>query len=163
MIKKKIQCKFCQFIKSKKNKFFENELFFVFYDSYPVSPGHVCIIPKRHLADFRELNLKEWLELRGLINKTINLIRKTDWVDVYKKIIKEPISNKSLKFCRKALAHPKINKKPDAYNQGINDGRAAGRTIDHFHWHIIPRYKDDVKDPVGGIRNIIPKMGNYLE
>jgi len=56
MIKKKIQCKFCQFIKSKKNKFFENELFFVFYDSYPVSPGHVCIIPKRHLADFRELN-----------------------------------------------------------------------------------------------------------
>lgn len=29
---------------------------------------------------------------------------------------------------------------PDAYNVGINDGKAAGRMIDHVHVHLIPRY-----------------------
>lgn len=30
--------------------------------------------------------------------------------------------------------------KPDAYNVGINDGKSAGRMIDHVHIHLIPRY-----------------------
>jgi histidine triad (HIT) family protein len=25
----------------------------------------------------------------------------------------------------------------------VNNGRAAGQTIDHCHWHIIPRFSDD--------------------
>jgi histidine triad (HIT) family protein len=25
----------------------------------------------------------------------------------------------------------------------MNNGRVAGQTIDHCHWHIIPRFKDD--------------------
>jgi histidine triad (HIT) family protein len=25
----------------------------------------------------------------------------------------------------------------------VNNGRAAGQTIDHCHWHIIPRWNDD--------------------
>ncbi len=25
----------------------------------------------------------------------------------------------------------------------VNSGRAAGQTIDHCHWHIIPRFSDD--------------------
>jgi diadenosine tetraphosphate (Ap4A) HIT family hydrolase len=50
---------------------------------------------------------------------------------------------------------------PDAYNVGVNDGEPAGRTIHHCHIHLIPRYVDDVKSPRGGIRNIIPGMGNY--
>ncbi|MBI4050824.1 MAG: HIT family protein [Candidatus Doudnabacteria bacterium] len=31
----------------------------------------------------------------------------------------------------------------DAYNVGINNGAAAGQAIDHIHFHIIPRFKDD--------------------
>ncbi|MBI3283006.1 HIT family protein, partial [Candidatus Curtissbacteria bacterium] len=34
-------------------------------------------------------------------------------------------------------------------------------TIDHFHLHIIPRYEGDVDDPLGGVRYVIPEMGNY--
>ncbi len=45
---------------------------------------------------------------------------------------------------------------PAAYNVGINDGRAAGRTVDHLHIHLIPRYDGDVVDPRGGVRNILP-------
>lgn len=51
--------------------------------------------------------------------------------------------------------------KPDAYNIGINDGKESGRTINHLHVHIIPRYKGDVKNPKGGVRNIIPGKGKY--
>ena len=41
---------------------------------------------------------------------------------------------------------------PDGFNIGVNDGEAAGQTIDHAHLHIIPRYTGDVPDPRGGIR-----------
>jgi diadenosine tetraphosphate (Ap4A) HIT family hydrolase len=64
-------------------------------------------------------------------------------------------------FLHKAIEHPRINTKPDGYNHGLNDGRAAGRTVDHLHWHIIPRYDGDMADPRGGVRYVIPEMGNY--
>jgi diadenosine tetraphosphate (Ap4A) HIT family hydrolase len=48
------------------------------------------------------------------------------------------------------------NHEPDAWNVGVNDGRAAGRTIDHLHIHLIPRYVGDVADPRGGVRKIMP-------
>ena len=31
----------------------------------------------------------------------------------------------------------------DGLNVIVNNGRAAGQTIDHVHWHIIPRFQDD--------------------
>ncbi|HEV3122374.1 MAG TPA: HIT domain-containing protein [Isosphaeraceae bacterium] len=31
----------------------------------------------------------------------------------------------------------------DGINVIVNMGRAAGQTIDHVHWHIIPRFIDD--------------------
>jgi diadenosine tetraphosphate (Ap4A) HIT family hydrolase len=45
---------------------------------------------------------------------------------------------------------------PDGYTIGVNEGRAAGRTIDHLHVHLIPRYEGDVPDPRGGIRHVLP-------
>jgi diadenosine tetraphosphate (Ap4A) HIT family hydrolase len=45
---------------------------------------------------------------------------------------------------------------PAAYTIGVNDGTAAGRTVDHLHIHLIPRYEGDVPDPRGGIRRILP-------
>lgn len=45
---------------------------------------------------------------------------------------------------------------PDGWNIGINDGPAAGRSIDHLHIHLIPRYWGDQDDPRGGIRRGLP-------
>lgn len=45
---------------------------------------------------------------------------------------------------------------PAGYNIGINTGAAAGQTVMHAHIHLIPRYAGDVKDPRGGIRNMLP-------
>ncbi len=49
------------------------------------------------------------------------------------------------------------------FNIGVNIGLLAGQTINHVHIHIIPRYKNDVKNPIGGIRCVIPEKQNYLK
>ncbi len=51
---------------------------------------------------------------------------------------------------------------PDGYNIGVNAGEAAGQTVPHLHVHLIPRYEGDIDDPRGGVRHVIPGMGNYL-
>lgn len=45
---------------------------------------------------------------------------------------------------------------PDGYTIGVNEGKAAGRSIDHLHIHLIPRRFGDVEDPRGGIRQVLP-------
>ena len=51
--------------------------------------------------------------------------------------------------------------KSESLNIGINDGIAAGRTVNHLHIHLIPRYTGDVPDPRGGVRHVIPGKGLY--
>lgn len=48
-----------------------------------------------------------------------------------------------------------------AFNIGINSGSDAGQTIFHTHIHLIPRRKNDVTQPIGGVRNVIPGKGKY--
>lgn len=50
---------------------------------------------------------------------------------------------------------------PDGENIGINEGYAAGQTVEHLHIHIIPRYEGDVLDPTGGVRGVIPHKQKY--
>jgi ATP adenylyltransferase len=42
------------------------------------------------------------------------------------------------------------------FNIGINVGEAAGQTVFHCHYHLIPRRRGDVANPRGGVRWIIP-------
>lgn len=53
--------------------------------------------------------------------------------------------------------------KPDGFNIGVNVGSSAGQTVNHVHIHLIPRYNGDVKNPEGGIRNVIPSKAKYLK
>jgi diadenosine tetraphosphate (Ap4A) HIT family hydrolase len=43
----------------------------------------------------------------------------------------------------------------DDFTIGVNDGPAAGRTVDHLHIHVIPRRAGDVPDPRGGVRRVL--------
>jgi diadenosine tetraphosphate (Ap4A) HIT family hydrolase len=35
--------------------------------------------------------------------------------------------------------------------------------VSHAHLHVIPRYREDVSDPRGGIRCVIPARARYWE
>ncbi len=37
------------------------------------------------------------------------------------------------------------------WNVGLNSGVAAGQTVFHAHWHLIPRREGDCKQPRGGL------------
>jgi diadenosine tetraphosphate (Ap4A) HIT family hydrolase len=106
-----------------------NAGFYVMYDNFPVSKGHVLIISKRHVATYFDLTHEEKKDLLIVI-------------DMAKSMLDELYS-------------------PDGYNIGCNCGEAAGQTINHFHMHIIPRYKGDMDNPEGGIRGVIPHKQKY--
>jgi diadenosine tetraphosphate (Ap4A) HIT family hydrolase len=103
----------------------ENNSFFARYDNYPAAPGHLEIVPKRHVESFFELTDKEIVEAYALIR------------EARKRLIED-------------------YDLPDGYTIGVNEGRAAGQSIEHLHVHLIPRYFGDVKDPRGGIRQAAP-------
>lgn len=156
-------CIFCKIYQDKKDIIYENRFFYVQFDAYPASPGHLEIIPIRHVVSVLELKTKEWKQLKKVLSKTIKLIEEKDLKALYQKMIENPLNDKSKLFCRKMLEHFKIGEKPDGYNIGINEGRSAGRSIDHLHIHIIPRYSGDIEDPIGGVRRVIPGMMNYIK
>lgn len=108
-----------------------DDLFAVVSDKFPISPGHALIIPRRAVAHFQELNAAERAKL-------------LEWVDWTQ---------------RRLLAT--LTPAPDAFNLGVNDGKAAGQTMPQFHFHVIPRFTGDVPDPRGGIRWVIPAKAQY--
>ena len=111
----------------------EDDYFMVVFDKYPVSPGHSLIIIKRPKARFLELTQEEQATLVKWIDWTVRYLEKD------------------------------LSPKPDGFNLGLNDGEVAGQTIGQLHFHIIPRYNNDVPDPRGGIRWVIPSRAIYWE
>jgi len=51
-------CPFCN-IKDNVNVIYQDSSWIAVYDSYPVSKGHVLLIPKRHVKTYFELNYVE--------------------------------------------------------------------------------------------------------
>lgn len=106
-----------------------NELAVALPAGFPVSPGHVLIVPRRHEPDFFSLTAEEQAAMIGLVNPV-------------RTVLDEQF-------------------RPDAYNLGVNAGKAAGQTILHTHLHVIPRYSGDVAEPRGGVRWVLPESARY--
>ena len=47
------------------------------------------------------------------------------------------------------------------FNIGSNIGKIAGQSVLHCHIHLIPRREDDVENPQGGVRSVIPLKQHY--
>jgi len=47
------------------------------------------------------------------------------------------------------------------WNVGLNSGEAAGQTVLHAHWHLIPRRQGDCEQPRGGVRGVIARRQAY--
>ncbi len=63
------KCIFCEIYEKNKEKILkENELFFSIMDKYPMTEGHLLIIPKRHFSSVFDISHEEW-------NSALDLIR----------------------------------------------------------------------------------------
>lgn len=104
------QCIFCKIIKREipSEIIFEDDLTIAFMDAFPVSEGHLLIIPKDHHEKFHDLP-------EQLISVILNNLK------------------------RIALASGVSN-----YNILQNNGKVAGQTVLHVHFHLIPRDTDRV-------------------
>ena len=89
-------------------------------DNYPSAPGHVEIVPRRHVVSLWDLTEAEVVDAYTLLRTVA------------------------------------AGQDADGWTVGVNEGRAAGRTVDHLHIHLIPRRPGDVPDPRGGIRAVLP-------
>lgn len=98
-------------------------------DKYPVSPGHMLVVPKKHAEEPCDLYKIEKQAMLELVERAKDILT--------------------------------VLVEPDGFNVGINIGEPAGQTVEHFHVHVIPRYKDDVEDPTGGVRGVIPSRKTY--
>lgn len=58
-------CLFCNLAKERILK--ETPAFLIVADKYPVSPGHLLIVVKRHREMLCELSMEEWLDLQNAI------------------------------------------------------------------------------------------------
>ncbi|PKL00746.1 MAG: HIT family protein [Tenericutes bacterium HGW-Tenericutes-1] len=52
-------CLFCDKIFKKEDIIYENETVVALYDQYPVSKGHVLIVPKRHIQTYFDASFTE--------------------------------------------------------------------------------------------------------
>jgi ATP adenylyltransferase len=108
----------------------EDELAFVIRDLYPVTDGHLLVIPKRHTETYFDLVRPEINALNRLLLAQKERIEKED----------DSVTG---------------------FNVGINSGESAGQTVFHCHIHLIPRRNNDVDNPRGGIRGVIPNKADY--
>ena len=61
-----MDCIFC--------KLLENELAYAVFDVMPVNPGHLLIIPKRHVQNYFDITPEEELAMHDLLHKGKKLI-----------------------------------------------------------------------------------------
>lgn len=156
-------CYFCRVSAGLADPFiYENRSFVGVFDTNPVNPGHALVIPRRHLVSFFELNEMEQSDYFAAMYGVRRVIETTDLVALYQNMLeRDYLQDRPKGHIEAVLNLPFLGRKPDAYTVGNNDGRAAGRSIDHLHVIVLPRYQGDVEDPRGGIRNVIPERANY--
>lgn len=98
--------------------------------------GHSLVIPRRHGADGLELHQPEW-------NAVVELL----------KLRREQLSAQVALISGWAGW---LNARG-----GLNSGEAAGQTVFHAHWHVIPWRERDCEHPRGGVRGVIPSRSDY--
>ena len=74
-------CAFCNPLQQE--KVLSNPLAYARWDKFPVSPGHLLIIPKRHVANYFDATNEEKADLWALVEQGKELVEKSYKPDGY--------------------------------------------------------------------------------
>lgn len=141
---------------------FENRAFVAIFDTNPVNPGHALVIPRRHVVSIFDLDDTEQADYFDALKGVKRIIESTELKGLYEEMLtRDYLQDRPRDHIETVLGLPFLGQRPNAYTVGNNDGRAAGRSIDHLHVIVLPRFVGDVENPRGGIRNVIPSRANY--
>ena len=73
----------CIFCSPREEKVFENDLAYVIRDAFPVSPGHMLIIPRRHISSYFQATSEEKNAMDSLLFSARELLEKEYHPDGY--------------------------------------------------------------------------------
>lgn len=150
-------CPFCDEITQGADNVFmtsPHNLFAARWDLYPASPGHVEIVPRRHVRYVSELTTDELAEMMSFAVQVLENYKDVKFEPLYQSLLPLAVDEMSRGLLHQALQKAAMVGKADGHTLGINDGEAAGQSVPHLHLHIIPRWNGDVPNPKGGIRNL---------
>jgi diadenosine tetraphosphate (Ap4A) HIT family hydrolase len=122
-------CRFCREVSNKRYEYASGSVV-ALPDAFPVTDGHILVLPVRHTNDFFSMTPMEHRDAEHLLLSLRDIIQQRD---------------------------PTVS----GFNIGMNCGHVAGQTIDHAHFHLIPRRKGDTAAPSGGVRGVIPERMSY--
>ena len=71
------ECIFCRIQRGEESErvLTRSELAFVTLNKYPYSPGHILVIPNRHVGDLEALEDEESLDLQRLMQRSVKALR----------------------------------------------------------------------------------------
>ena len=96
------------------------------------------------------------------VSKFHSLIIPKRHIDNYFKLSKEELISINQIIHKIKNEIDSKDKSVKGFNIGTNSGKVAGQTIMHCHIHLIPRRKDDIVNPQGGVRAVIPSKQHYI-
>lgn len=69
-------CLFCEIVNKKlaSDIVYEDDTFLVFMDKYPDSPGHMLVVPKKHILDSLDIDDETFMKMNKVIKKMINKV-----------------------------------------------------------------------------------------
>jgi len=117
------ECAFCQEEVLQRQAFYEDDFVVALYSHKPIIPGHVLIIPKRHVERFEELEDAELLRIKEVMIKVHQAAQKIYEAKDYLILQK--------------------------------NGKAAGQSVPHVHFHYFPRKEKQQSEPLLLLRFLI--------
>lgn len=120
-----------------------------------------CNVKKSGLADENKLAYASY-DSYPVTNLHCLIIPKRHIKDYFKLTDEEIIAcNELIKKIKKDIEIKDDTVK--GFNIGTNLGKVAGQSVMHCHIHLIPRRKGDIKNPRGGVRDVIPSKQKYVK
>src|SRR5690606_19587664 len=121
-------CVFCK-IKTSSQNLWQNDNFFVIFDTFPANAGHLLVIPLNHTISLLDLSDDAWVDLFKATKQAHKILQNSDLLKVYTDMSEAATEDKSNEFIHAALESSRQGDKPSGFNYGVNDGISAGRTI----------------------------------